>query len=375
MSSLILDSLEIRQFRAFRHLQVEHLGRVNLVVGKNNVGKTCLLEALWLYVRQGDPVLIWKLLKNRGEDRESMERRHSGLRTQNWVPTIRYLFYGRKSITESLEPIQIGPVNSPDKLSIALTWFTERIDEQIDGPLEKLAQYKKYNLIENPIPALVIQMGVQPRISYRLDRDIHDTWPPSGIIKDIPCIFISAGGLDEEEVLQFWDDIALTKLEEDIISAMRLIAPEVERINLISNKDYGGGRIPMVKVATSDKPIPLRSLGEGMHRLFSLVLALVNAENGLLLIDEVESGLHYAIQPDLWRLIFEAARRLNVQVFATTHSWDCIKAFQQAADENKEDEGLLISLRRKKGQREEIVAVLIDEEKLNIVAREQIEVR
>lgn len=375
MNSLILDSLEIRQFRAFHHLRVERLGRVNLIVGKNNVGKTCLLEALWLYARQGNPVLIWKLLKSRGEDRESMERRRSGLQTQDWVPAIRHLFYGRKSITESLEPIQIGPVNSQDKLSIALTWFTEQLDDQTRRELEEWVQPKKYNLIENPIPALVIQMGVQPQISYRLDRDIRDTWPPPGIIKDIPCIFISAGGLDEEEILQFWDSIALTKLEEDVISAMRIIAPEVERINLISNKDYGGGRIPMVKIVTSDKPIPLRSLGEGMHRLFSLVLALVNAENGLLLIDEVESGLHYAIQPDLWRLIFEAAHRLNVQVFATTHSWDCIKAFQQAADENKQEEGLLISLRRKKKQKDEIVAVLVDEEKLNVVAREQIEVR
>ncbi len=101
----------------------------------------------------------------------------------------------------------------------------------------------------------------------------------------------------------------------------------------------------------------------------------VNAKDGMLLIDEVDSGLHYSVQANVWRLIFEVARRLNVQVFATTHSWDCVKGFQQATQENKEDEGLLISLRRKKDQEDEIVAVLFDEEELSIVAPSHIEVR
>ena len=52
-----------------------------------------------------------------------------------------------------------------------------------------------------------------------------------------------------------------------------------------------------------------------MQRTFGIALALVNARNGLLLIDEFENGLHYLVQPDLWRLIFQVARRLNVQVF------------------------------------------------------------
>src|SRR6266566_2394017 len=75
MGNLILNSLEIRGFRGFRHLQIERLGRVNLIVGKNNVGKSSLLEALQLYAVRGSPALIWELLRVRDESRYSSEVR------------------------------------------------------------------------------------------------------------------------------------------------------------------------------------------------------------------------------------------------------------------------------------------------------------
>ena len=65
----------------------------------------------------------------------------------------------------------------------------------------------------------------------------------------------------------------------------------------------------------------------------TIVLSLVNARGGVLLIDEFENGLHYSVQLDAWRMIFNLAQSLNVQVFATTHSWDAVESFQTAAAE------------------------------------------
>ena len=109
-----------------------------------------------------------------------------------------------------------------------------------------------------------------------------------------------------------------------------------------------------------------------MNRIFGIALALVNAKEGMLLIDEIDSGLHYSVQPDLWRMIFQVAARLNVQVFATTHSWDCVEAFQQAAMEDQQEEGLLIRLHEQDG---EMISTLFDERKLGIATRDDIEVR
>ena len=112
-----------------------------------------------------------------------------------------------------------------------------------------------------------------------------------------------------------------------------------------------------------------------MNRLLGNALALVNAKGGIFLIDEVESGLHYSVQPDMWRLILETAAKLNVQVFATTHSLDCLRAFESAASERGEDESLLISLRRHRQEPEKIVAVLAGKEDLEIIIHSHIEAR
>ncbi|MGI4790343.1 MAG: AAA family ATPase, partial [Janthinobacterium lividum] len=189
---------------------------------------------------------------------------------------------------------------------------------------------------------------------------------------EVNTVFASANGINRGQINDFWDEVILTPLEEDVVNALRVLSPEIERISLKGGKEPFVPRSPIVKISTSDDPIPLRSMGEGMNRMFGIALALVNAKDGMLLIDEVDTGLHYSVLPDLWKLIFEVAHRLNVQVFATSHSWDCIQAFQQAADDNKDEEGVLIRLENRK---DGVGAVTFDERELAIVTREQIEVR
>ena len=117
--------------------------------------------------------------------------------------------------------------------------------------------------------------------------------------------------------------------------------------------------------------MPLRSFGDGVNRLFGIALSLVNAKDGWLLIDEVENGMHYSVQLNVWRTIFRLSRELGIQVFATTHSWDCIEAFQGAASEDPA-EGVLIRLSRKG---EDIIPTVFREDELAVATRERIEVR
>jgi predicted ATPase len=170
---------------------------------------------------------------------------------------------------------------------------------------------------------------------------------------------------------RFWDGIALTPSEDDVIEAMRLITPEVERLVLKPIDEGSRTRVPFVKIKGQDEPVTLRSLGDGMNRVFGIALALAKARDGLLMIDEVENGLHYSVQSDIWRMIFEVARKLNVQVFATTHSYDCIKAFEEAA-RTSDEEGVLIRLAQKGGR---TLVGEFDENELGVAVQGQIEVR
>ena len=119
--------------------------------------------------------------------------------------------------------------------------------------------------------------------------------------------------------------------------------------------------------------MPVRALGDGMNRLLGISLCLTEAKGSCLLIDEVENGIHWSVQPKLWKLIMATAERLNVQVFATTHSSDCVTGFAKAAVENEDVEGLLIRLEATEdgGHR----AVIVDEDDLEVAARNDIELR
>ena len=364
MSSLMLNSLEIRNFRAFRDLKIEHLGRVNLLVGKNNVGKTSLLEAIQLYAsRASTPTFIWDSMMARREVRQPF------INVRDMLAALKYLFYGRNPILPGLQPIQIGPMNAPQEmLSITIDWSVTEIRNGTTHtrPLEVGEDYTADNLS----PRFTIQ-AAGATISYPIDPSL-----PQGILRlnsnEIACIFTSARGLSEQHITNLWDNIALTMAEEDVLSALRFIAPGLVNLNFVSTPLSGGERIPIVRIKDIEEPLPLYSLGDGMYRALSIALSLVNARNGILLIDEFENGLYYTVQPDIWQLIFQVARRLNIQVFATTHSWDCIEAFQQAMQKEQSAEGLLIRL---ESQRGDVVATTFDEGMLAIATREVIEVR
>jgi hypothetical protein len=354
MANLLhLKSLEIKRFRAFEHLRIERLGRVNLIVGKNNVGKTSLLEALWLYSNQGYPAIIWKILEGRDEGRRPRISDRRDLPDLSGV--VKYLFYGRRKVNREIGSIEIGPVDeTAPTLAISLAW-----DNQL-----KLALFDQ----DPGILGFNVQMGAFVAL-YRFDG-------PGVRLSDADVsssVFMSAGGLNHREVGGLWDKIALTRFEEDVISGLGIITPDITRVSFVSsNQLREWDRTPMAKIRGEDDPVPLRSLGEGMNRLLGLTLALVNASERTLLIDEIESGLHYSVQSSVWSLVFEIARRLNIQVFATTHSWDCITAFQDAAKQYEQGEGMLIRLVERK---EKIAVDLFNGQELSIITREGIEIR
>lgn len=200
------------------------------------------------------------------------------------------------------------------------------------------------------------------------------TFPFPQDFKKVACILVGPNGLSKWEVSKLWDDIALSDLEKEVLVALRIIAPGVERLNLIAdpNPASPGERIPIMRVQGIEEPLPLSNLGDGMQRMLGIALALVNAKDGILLIDEIENGLHYSVLPSLWQIIFQLAQHLNIQVFATSHSRDSIEAFQRIAVKDIQTEGMLIRLENKK---DEIVATLFDERELSIATREHIEVR
>ncbi len=375
-NDLILDSLEIRNFRGLRELRIARLGRVNLIVGKNNVGKSSVLEALRIYSDPGSIEVLLDVFESRDELRDEPIR-NSKHRGESVFP-IERLFYGRQAIPGQAPPISIGAIAQPDKtLEIKLDWMRQEYAKIDSNPEVGILEKEGGKLFVKRL-ALHFQSERYSSLVF-LDNAMkqsrhHSTFLgtlPTGRQQRISLEFVASNGLDRSRIARLWDSISLTSLESEVIDSLRIISPEIQRLSLIAEGRDERSRMPVVKLENFDQPIPLRSMGDGISRLFGVVLALANAKNGLLLIDEIENGLHYSVQADVWRLIFKMAQTLNVQVFATSHSYDIINAFDLASRESQGG-GVVIRLVRK-GDR--TLVGEFDENELAIAVEGQIEVR
>jgi hypothetical protein len=337
-NELRLPDLRIVGFRAFKELEIKRLGRVNLLTGKNNSGKSSVLEALRLYASAGSKNLMQELVDSRDESTPT-ERRTE-------LPVLN-LFHGRITVSDLPRGFrfEIGPMRiDADRLIAEAGWWDMDIG-----------------------PAVKLKFGVRDRAVITLG---HKDQIYLSELESFAAQYVGPLGVSAETVGEMWKGINLTDLEDQLVACLKLIAQDVERVSVLPSGS-GDRPIPFVRVKGASRPIPLRSLGDGMNRLFGIGLALVNAQNGFLLIDEIENGIHYSVQPRLWKFIVQNAERLNVQVFATTHSWDCITAFQEATNGNGSD-GMLIRLDWRDGA---VRAVELTEDQLAIVTEQRIEVR
>ena len=139
-----------------------------------------------------------------------------------------------------------------------------------------------------------------------------------------PVVFLGTEGADAYSLQLIWDRLVLTPEEDKVTAAMRIIEPSIERLAFVSRDRTSS--VAFVKLAGQDERVPLGSLGDGTRRLLALAIYLARAGGGVLLVDEIDTGLHYTTLESMWRFVIETARRLDVQVFATSHSADCVRA-------------------------------------------------
>ncbi len=355
----MISSFRVSNYRQFEDLHVEGLRRLNLIVGENAVGKSALLEAIWLHVNDGTVDVLKDILAMRGETckpglyaENPKDLARSPLSTFTpWPPEQGSTdFEWRTWAGNESEPREsryVVSLNEYARGQAAYSTSSDDLNEIFYG--KKISESKDPVLYWHLFPINIADFEKASRLQSKRGNNV----------------FVPAIGLDADFVRDFWEKVALTEVEDEVDRAVQLLEPAIQRISL------GSGN-PVVKLKNAPAPIPMSRLGEGMTRLFALALAVVNAKGGVLLIDEIETGMHRATLDRMWRFLFTLAERFNVQLFATTHSWDCISSFAAAAKAAGEDVAALIRLERKDGK---VVAVTYDEQTLATATEQGIEVR
>ena len=368
-STLRLPSLSIERFRGIPALDFRQLGRVTLLAGDNGVGKTTVLDAIRFYASRGDVRTLIELIDTREEFIQGTE----GDGDTVLYPDFGSLFHGYDP-NEHERPVPVRIHSQPSSHNLALqlvdalddtdsppTWLAE------PGPqdLQVTVGRRKRRLRAGPMAYYSRGhfFGVRGRPPRR-----SDSWP-----SPIHSESLGPGLLRNPDITRLWDGVVLTDAENVAVDTLRLVVGKrLERLTVIGGPEAeGAGRRVVAKLAAHSVPVPLKRLGDGANRLLAIALALANSRGGILLMDEVENGIHYSVQPDLWRMVFRAAEAENVQVVAATHSWDCVVGFAKAAEESSAD-GWLYRLER---VGDKLDAVGYSESNLAVAARQRTEVR
>jgi len=362
-AALHLPSLCIRNFRGISWLEIKRLGRVTLIAGENGVGKTTLLDAVRLYATRGDYPTLRKILLDNDEI----------ILVQNdetavAIPDFAALFYGRQP--SSADFMAITPNVDTPALFIRpggglfqSYWSSHEADQNGDQTLLRIVLSER---------AWEVQM--EPRaernpVSYRQISGKRT-------LPEFPVITLGPNVPDNADIARFWSEVVLTPAETRARDALQLVyGAAIEQVAVVDEAAPNrprSSRRPLVKFQGLGDRVPLRSLGAGAVRMYGVALALASSPNGFLLLDEAENGLHHLVQADFWKMVIQMAQENNIQVIATTHSWDCVAGFARALTELEEMDVALIRLDRLGDQ---MRAVEYSRKNLQVAARQRIEVR
>lgn len=353
----MLRDLTIKNYRAFKDFSIDGLARVNLVVGSNNAGKTSLLEAVYLLANQGSPAVLLQLLDRRGEFAHFPEERN---KTEYQMA---HLFHNFQLDVDQLRPGEEVCIASTHDKDTSVHFQVTTRHSSFGHPQPGLQIDTSYSA---PIEEAGLALNIADNFFFSSDtRFTANRRPPSRYH------FVGTE-LDNFDYLATLSDrvFQITADKDAVLRMMQLIDPQLE--DIIPQSSQTAGRF-IARRANSDLRLPLSSAGEGLRRIFALALHAIVASQGILLIDEIDTGLYYRVQADVWRLLLKVAKERNIQIFATTHSWDCVEAFQEAlAEDDNAEQGYLFRLQRRDDR---IYPVGYTSDDLDVAVRHAIEVR
>ncbi len=338
--SHLIDNLHIEGYRCFEKYTVRDLRRVNLFVGPNNCGKTALLEAAYLLFMGGyldSAAYLLSLREGMPLDRYE---------DQAWWVELSHLLTGLRVRVGSDLQITTKDGWVSWEVRSALHGF-EDDPKQDPGHLMIKARYRNAGAMYGlPITdSRVVLNPPQIRDARKEDageqKERHAFFPPRTpeIRRQLHAqvCFIPASGLESDEIIALWEEMQKSGEEAAAIKAIKLIDSRIQSLTILA----GGERresLPSSAIYIGMEGLqgrqPLSNLGFGTQRLFEFGTAIAAVSGGKLLIDEVDTGIHYSKMGPLWQFLVESAHQFDVQVFASTHSLDCVRGLGEALNES-----------------------------------------
>lgn len=316
----MFSSIKVSGYKGIAELALFKIPRILLIGGRNNVGKSSLLEAIFLVLDRMNPELLSRHFAFRGV----------GLLPLNpdslWRPS--FCQYNLST------PIEVELCDSRSKcLKLRVAYdpsFTSFNIQQPNTVAPNAFQTSSSAVL--PVQALHITATYANRVVQDSDLIIQAQGFALQVKNaeptPIPGVYISstARSSPREDATRF-GQLDLENRTGPILDVVRLVEPRVLGLSVVA---VGDGAEIHADVDGFPRKIPISLMGDGVGRILSITLALFVSPGGVVLVDEIENGLHHSKLPGFWKAITKASIEAECQLIATTHNYECLSAASQS---------------------------------------------
>lgn len=331
-----INEINIKSFRGISNLKLDDLAQINIITGDNNCGKTSILEVIDSF-REPDDIYMWNSLTRRpsgflgrngmtfydgiydlfniNSENKQIEYTLKG-EGESWT-LMANAYEGQEEITEKVYADLLGvyvPTENEEELRHQTREVTKIIFEvKLNGEKilhEKIYEGQRYSS----------RHGRQARIAYKFPKNIVYISP---IRHATGTVFLS-------------DVLNSPELYEEMLTILKEYDENIISINYDNDKESGAGTYKILSKSHA-KALPLNVYGDGMKKAILLMSAVVKAKDGILLLDEFETAIHTSAMEKTFKWILETCKKLNVQVFMTSHSIEAISKVLKCCPEMEND--------------------------------------
>ena len=309
----MIKDIEIIEYKGFKNLNLKNLSQVNIISGENNIGKTALLEALFLY----DDILSSNLYILFGK----------------FFSLNPFLFIAKtRDIKENRIKNYFKNINlliNSNKLKVDIQYkFTYELKENEEEEVKKFNQDYNDFIVGYTNDSLNI-LPIDSASSNDITR----------------YNYIDSSKPTNNRLVKLYSNIQSKGIQHKFLTYLKLLDNDIQWIEpqLLDNEI-----LLRLNLNNPERSLVSSELGEGTNRYIEILCTLLSNSDGTVLIDEIENGIHYTKLYDIWKAILEIVKKENIQLFVTTHNLESIEALNEASEAMNFDKISSIKLEKDK---------------------------
>ncbi len=335
----MIESVEVHNFKCFQHLEVPRLSRITIVGGRNAVGKTALLECLFMFFDRLSPNTTTGQYARRGVSSVPL--------TPADVFAPIFPFY---DLTEPIEvSVRVRGVIEQMRIAFNPSYGAPSV------AAEHAATGNGVMVLPTDSPAKpVVSLDMSYRSSRTREDETHLLLRPNElslavekVITDLPSTaLLSTGPSDPNQVAALYGQMDVAGTHERVLPILQVLKPE---LRLLSSVQMGNRALMHADIGIGRK-LPVPFISEGLTRLLTIAVFLGTCPGGTVFVDEIENGIHHSAMAGVWKALGAAAREFDCQLVATTHSYECLEAAAEGLSGDFRDDLSYVRLERRNDQ-------------------------